>query len=328
MEAADYLDSNDVSNNHKSDYCLLQTTWEQYGEKHTKYDWWQATISIEGMGTYREKLDSEGYESEPDIEAFLNWLSNNLPMATKRLGAGRNGYERSVSFVIGDTVECLVQWGGVNPDPNITATGHNSPAIHALITSKFPDGKISRIDSAFDSMSGTKSFKTAAIWLEGRATEAGMNYRWIRNSDPSIGDTLYVGSPNSRVMIRLYEKGKQMGYKIDDWWRAEVQLKPSSRDKQSAYSYSPGMVWAASRVTRDFLKYLTGESLAAVGFQGKLPDKTLDTKAGYLLKQYHNTIRELLEESGGAEALVLRLDRIAAEMGLPRLSQREVGESL
>lgn len=315
-------------------YRMVQTVSEERGEQASKYDWWQASISIQGMGKpfwvdiNNDKYRVGEWHEETDIDAFLNWMAQKLPMSDRVYRKGNNSYERACAFVCGDSTECLVQWGGVNLDINITSTGGKSPLIHSLITSRFPVGRISRMDSAIDSLSGTSAFRAAAKWLESRADQAGVNYRWIRNSDESIGDTLYVGSPTSRVMIRLYEKGKQMGYRPSEWWRAEVQLKPSSRDKETAYEYSPGMVWGASRITRDFMQYLTGESLQASSFQAPKIDKDLDTKAAYLIKQYHNTIRDLLQDSGSANALILRFDRIAESMGLPRLSEPESGERL
>lgn len=322
--------SYEVAEVDSSKYSELKTTWETHGEKYTRFDWWQATVNIQGMGGYRKSQNSQNeLEPEPDIDALIAWLSSKLPFTDKKLGAGRNSFERSCSFVMGDAVECIVQWGGVNPDPNITATGSHSERIREIFTQAFPEGRISRVDSAFDSMSGTDAFRLAAGWLEERARQAGVNTRWIKNSDTSIGDTLYVGSPNSRVMIRLYEKGKQTGYEPDKWWRAEVQLKPGSREKSDTYSFSSGLVWGATRITRDFMKYLTGETLMAVGFQGSPPKKDLDTSAAYMVKQYGKVLRALLADCGGvSDSFVLRLDKIAEGMGYPRITEPESGERI
>ena len=207
--------------------------------------------------------------------------------------------------------------------------GHRSQHLKDLIVAEFPNGRISRVDSAFDSLSGTLEFRRVASWLEDRAKKAGMNTRWIKNSDESIGDTLYVGSPSSRVMIRLYEKGKEQklsGERRDLWWRAEVQLRPDTKAKGAVYDWSSGMIWGASNLTRDFMVFLTGEKIAANNLQVKDMKKDLDTRAAWMLKQYGNVIRDLVRETGSPLAMLSKLEMLSHDLGLPQIFPVDAGE--
>ena len=288
-------------------YEEIRLQEEMHGEHHSKFDWWQATLSLEGWSTY----DSSTGETIHPAENLVKWLSSEITMVDAVRGRGSNSYERKADFKRGDRIICTVQWGGVNPDPNITATGSDSAFIRGLITAKFPEGRISRVDSAFDSMSGTAEFQRVCAWAEERAEQAGVNCTWIKNSDTTKGDTLYIGSKTSRIQIRIYEKGKQTGYKPGEWWRAEVQLRPDSRNKTSAYKYSSGMVWGASGITRDLWAFLGGEKLSAIDFRSDdMKHKDLEDKAAHLVKQYGNLLKELVQNTGSGVACMSLLNKL------------------
>lgn len=299
---------------------LLQE--ETYGQHHSKFDWWQATVSLEGWTNY----DSSTGETIEPAENLLKWLSSEITMVDVVRGRGSSSYERKADFKRGERTICTVQWGGVNPDPNVTATGSDSAFIRGLITAKFPEGRISRVDSAFDSMSGTAEFHRVCAWVEERAEQAGINCTWIKNSDTTKGDTLYVGSKTSRIQIRIYEKGKQIGYKPGEWWRAEVQLRPDTKAKAGAYKYSSGMVWGASRITRELWAFLGGEKLASTNFRESDEMKDLDTTLAHMLKQYGNALKALIEREGSGIAALGILDRLSEQMGKGRILPPEAGE--
>ena len=302
---------------------LLQE--EMHGEFHSRFDYWQATISLEGWSNY----DSSTGETIHPVENLIKWLHSEITMVDVVLGRGANSYERKADFKRGDRKICTVQWGGVNPDPNITASGSDAPFIRGLITARFPEGRMSRLDSAFDSMSGTAEFQRVCAWAEERAERAGVNCTWIKNSDTTKGDTLYIGSKSSRVQIRIYEKGKEQklsGEKRDLWWRAEVQLRPESRNKSMSYKYSSGMVWGASRITRDLWAFLGGEKLYSLEFEANMKEKDLNDKAAHLVKQYGNLLKELVQNTGSGVACMSLLNKLSEQMGKGSILPPEAGE--
>lgn len=303
-------------------YTDIETQEETFGERNSKFDWFQVTVSLDGWSSWCEST-GEVVSRESNL---VKWLASEIAFCDVVEGRGQNSYSHKVDLKRGDSIVCTVQWGGVNPDPNIVATGRHSGEIRDLVRSKFRQGRVSRVDSAFDSLSGESEFRRVTAWLEERAKRAGVNCMWIQNSDKSKGDTLYVGGRSSRVQVRVYEKGKQMGYKAGEWWRAEVQLRPDSKSKGMAYSYSPGMVWSASRVTRDLWAFLGGEQLAAVGFQVK-EEKTMEEKSANFVKQYGNFLKDLIIANNGSviEAMAY-LDRLSESMGRGRIIPPESGE--
>lgn len=96
---------------------------------------------------------------------------------------------------------------------------------------KHNNGKPSRIDIAFDFFDfGIDPLKIYADWMNGkvktRARTVKPFTKSVRAGDGTItsASTLYIGSRESPVMVRIYEKGKETGTGID-WQRVEVEIK-------------------------------------------------------------------------------------------------------
>lgn len=120
-------------------------------------------------------------------------------------------------------------------------------------------GKVSRIDLAID-------FKGYAIdvlriyddWLAGKVSTRARRIRPLsdatKNKDGSISvaSTLYFGSRTSAVMVRIYEKGKQLGTG-EDWVRVELEVKDDRAEAiaQDCARLDPGTV--AVNLLRDYI---------------------------------------------------------------------------
>lgn len=286
------------------------TLEESYGEYSSAFDWWQATVDPAGMGFWDKKKGEE----VPDIHVLLLLIGEKFPAASWTRHGGSNGYAYRDCLKRGETTLCNVQHGGTHDLPNVSASGSTSAVVRSVVTGAIPEGKASRIDSAFDSLSGTAEFRRVTAWAEARARKAGISYRWITNSDPNEGDTLYIGKRGSRVMIRIYEKGKETGYKAGEWWRAEVELHPDSKAKMDAYSYSAGMVWSVNRMTRELWQFLGGAKLSAPGFQYQARDKDLHDKLLHMGIQYGNLLAQALAVYGTPSAMVEVIDRLLLEV--------------
>jgi DNA relaxase NicK len=92
-------------------------------------------------------------------------------------------------------------------------------------------GRITRCDCAVDDLEGEHPL-LEALWDydEGKfkQSEGGRqpSSRYIQNSGGS-GNTLYVGQRQSGKMLRIYEKGKQLGEPESPWVRYEVEYHAS-----------------------------------------------------------------------------------------------------
>jgi hypothetical protein len=82
--------------------------------------------------------------------------------------------------------------------------------------------RITRIDFAFDVLnSGDTTAHIADAW---RAVHGQKGKRVTSFINSATGSTFYIGSRQSEKMVRIYDKGQQLGMDID-WLRFELELK-------------------------------------------------------------------------------------------------------
>ena len=95
------------------------------------------------------------------------------------------------------------------------------------------DAKLTRLDLAVDFLDGEWTVDDAVgVYAAGGFTSAGRAPSHSLAGDWLGGDagrTLYVGKSKNGKMLRVYEKGKQLGEPSSEWVRFEVQL--GSRDR-------------------------------------------------------------------------------------------------
>jgi len=111
-----------------------------------------------------------------------------------------------------------------------------------------PEIKITRIDLAHDDFEGTRSINVARKYAKKGGFCSGgrpASYMYIESGHltkkmqcelkkeyrfvPDKGRSLYVGSRQSGKLLRVYEKGIQMGDPKDKWVRWELELHSSQR---------------------------------------------------------------------------------------------------
>lgn len=122
-------------------------------------------------------------------------------------------------------------------------------------------GKITRIDLAVDDLEGVHDLNEARrFYYLGFFNCNGRNpniSQYINSGDR--GDTVYIGSRDSGKMIRVYEKGKQLGDKESRWCRWEVEFLAKSRlipldilyrrDEYFKGSYEKALFWIDGAAT-------------------------------------------------------------------------------
>jgi len=182
--------------------------------------------------------------------------------------SGRFNYQYSANIYADGDHAGVIAWGGKNLGCYISFMGLGCdaldlPRLYREIQN-IPEIKITRIDLAHDDFSGTRSVAVARKFAKkggfntgGRPTsymyvESGSlsnkylekNFKDIKDFSgdntkstakksfgfmPSKGRTLYIGSRESGKLLRVYEKGKQMGNPKDKWVRWELELHSSQR---------------------------------------------------------------------------------------------------
>jgi phage replication initiation protein len=100
------------------------------------------------------------------------------------------------------------------------------------------DARITRIDLAHDDIEGTRCVDMAvAMYDEGRFTSGGRKPSCSVEGDwkqvSGKGRTFYVGNRKHGKLLRVYEKGKQLGHPQSPWVRWEVEF--HNRDRWIPY---------------------------------------------------------------------------------------------
>lgn len=220
---------------------------------------------------------------------------------------GLHGYK--VSFAIGNTGGMLA-YGGQRGTVLVSLPG----AACALITDwqscyhLFHDilkARISRWDGAVDVFDGKPSVDDAVLFYQTGQFNAGGNKpsckqhgNWLE--DDGSGRTFYVGKRENGKLLRVYEKGKQLGDSSSSWVRWELELHNRDRvipwdvilepGKYLAASY-PCMTWASDVQER----IRTTRQTATLGYQHLIY---------YARQAYGPLINVMLEVEGSAEKVI------------------------
>lgn len=181
----------------------------------------------------------------------LNWLAQSLRQFLPRLvlkptGKGWFGYKErhTITHADHDGDLGLIAHGGNSQ------RGTASIQLNAQACSLIADwqglkvwceefaSKITRIDLAHDDMTGkVLTINQSLQWLKDglfsnngtREGTTAVKGTLIDDLGSGDGKTLYIGKRSSGKLLRIYEKGKQLGDVASPWVRAEVELKDQDR---------------------------------------------------------------------------------------------------
>lgn len=120
--------------------------------------------------------------------------------------------------------------------------------------------KITRLDLAHDDREGqTFTMQKMADWYQqgqfncgGRKPFHTLAGDWLADGSPS-GRTLYIGKRENGKMLRIYEKGKQLGDSVSPWVRVELELRGKNRIIPWNALIKPGNYLAGSYNCLNFL---------------------------------------------------------------------------
>lgn len=171
----------------------------------------------------------------------IDVLKDMLPLsAIIPTGRGWNGYkERHKLIGLNDTDLGLLAFGGAS-QRNSCHVELNGQAC-GLVTAwqavqawgQQNEATITRIDMAHDDLDGKElTVETALEWHRtGRFNSNGRppKARLVDDLGTGDGKTLYIGKRANGKLLRVYEKGKQLGDPNSPWVRVEVELKNKSR---------------------------------------------------------------------------------------------------
>lgn len=211
-------------------------------------------------------------------------------------------YRHALTFA---AVKARLNWGGHNLHPFVDVQGEWSHDVAQVIRSKFPQHRVSRADACIDFTGGRPEFKRLSSALVKVAEKWGVQTRLISSpSDHDKGQTLYLGSRSSEVMLRLYEKGKQLqevkGITPPDanLLRFEIEVKPNKADRKRLLSRSaPEALAGFSRWSVQASSLVTG---SVIPFAPRVSDRRTDAQKAleHMFQQYGGQASLFVRESG------------------------------
>ncbi len=177
------------------------------------------------------------------------------------------------------------------------------------------NGHITRWDGAVDDFSGVYSIERAIEFYKadgfkhgGRNPNPRQHGNWITPDE--LGRTFEVGNRKNGKLIRIYEKGKQLGYAFSNWVRWEVELHAKDRTIPWDVLLYPGdyvagaypcMSWVSQRASR----------IRTIKTQDNISYERLKQVAS---TTYGQLIDTMLQREGSAERVIELLRR----QGVPR----------
>lgn len=197
--------------------------------------------------------------------------------------------------------------GGSNPHPFFVSTGQDASAGADALRKIFPDHSVSRADVAHDFIA-ERGFDRITEKIDPIARKARVKVMFMGDPSPDQKDgrTMYYGSPDSDVRVRVYEKDKEQiskGVPAQDipegWTRVEVQTRPRKGRKLLVASMKEAEVFGLSK----WSKQVAEEVLGQAGMVPYTPDRsmresTADRAVRHMLDQYGNALRAFVAMHG------------------------------
>ncbi|MFM2408769.1 MAG: hypothetical protein RL358_1511 [Pseudomonadota bacterium] len=260
-------------------------------------------------------------------EAPINWLLPQLfsllnipPVSCVSTGKGWNGYTTRVN--LGENSEYgLIAYGGekqrgtIHVELNATACAH---VVDWQIVQQWGEtsgAKITRVDLAHDDLKADiVSIAIARAWYDaGEFTNSGRppDAHLIDDMGSGKGKTLYIGARSNGKMLRVYEKGRQLGDVSSPWVRVELELRNKSRILPWDILTSPSTYLAGGYPCLAYLSTVQ-DKIRTITTSVQI---TLGSILRYLSTVGGKSINVLLQANGGdAFALVNAIKRD----GIPR----------
>jgi hypothetical protein len=222
-------------------------------------------------------------------------------------GRGLNGYERSMTVKREGETLAKVFYGGYNGWPNVLASGAATDDVAPVVRAAWPVHEVTRMDSAQDFVSegGYDAVRSELVAIH---EKAGLSKREIESTVQGVRSrTIYLGSPSSRVQVRLYEKGMfehQLGNADAEsaWFRLEAQIRPTGPARAKAAEVDASEAWGFSPWTRDLAAVVMDLDVDRVTMQLKRePDYMRAMRA--LEQQYAATLKKALAVEGSWDAV-------------------------
>jgi hypothetical protein len=267
------------------------------------FDWYQATVDEYPLGLV------EGLMEMPGAFDFDR-------------GRGRNNYQESVKILDrGGGVLATVLHGGLNGAPNAYGSGEHAEPFSAILRKYWPDAhRVTRVDSAEDVIG---DFDDLVRSLELIGEQHGIDGERIAKSKhnrKAKGDTYYLGSNQSSVQHRAYEKAQQLlsmkkvrpGDVDENLLRCEAQWRPVRDARSIAAKLSADEMWGVSPLLRHIASQVLEKAALRVPVRPRLRT-THEARVAAFKRQYGSLMHDMLRDHGSWDLVGVEIGRIMTE---------------
>ena len=241
---------------------------------------------------------------------------------------GMLGFKRSYAF---DQHGAMFAFGGQNGRAMLSLPGEACAVIESwpALVAFLRDGlsaRLTRWDGAVDDFAGVRTVNDSVSWYLADEFNCGGNRPSCRQEGNWLtpdqkGRTFYVGNRAHGKLMRVYEKGKQLGDPLSPWVRFEVELHNKDREIPFDVLLRPGhyvagsypcMSWVAEEAFR--IRTIQNQKRIAYGAAVHW--------ASIAIGQLVNTMEQI---EGSADAVLDKLRRpgIPARLDLPSVPEGE-----
>lgn len=193
--------------------------------------------------------------------------------------------------------------GGTNPDPYFVATGEDAALGAEFLRRVFPSHRVTRADVAYDFIE-PGGFDRIVRILDPIARAGRVKVMFIGDPspNPTEGRSMYFGSKDSDVRVRVYEKDlEQLARGIEGapkgWVRCELQTRPRKARKSAAASMSEEALWGLSKWSLKALEQVLGVTVPYHPDRS-MRESTAARSVRYMCEQYGNAMRAFVDEHG------------------------------
>lgn len=219
-------------------------------------------------------------------------------------GKGLQGWSRSlVTFDAGGYQTGAVYFGGGRDDVHVRSTSSSAHETRQAVAA-IASAKTSRVDTRFDTLVPFDELRALCHGVAGPRTL--VRYYESSMGTEAKGRTVYIGSPKSDVVVRIYEKWLESpGLYVEGTNRVEVQLRPPSRGKAEVSGWSPVETFCVSKLTRRIAVELGADIAKPGSLQKKKGTPDLERSIRAMGEQYGGVVDRWLSHSGGDLGRVL-----------------------
>ena len=211
------------------------------------------------------------------INVHLDWLSATTGMPPRLIGnrpravgacavhaamPHTRGYTQCCEIIngTGDAI-CTIESGASHGRNLVVASGSQPNARIRQVLAPIDDCVATRVDSAIDVEGDWDYYADLAQHAAETPRKGCPAIRSINRIKSDTGRTLYLGSPKSAIVVRVYEKTREQWAKGNTDYppgiiRIELQWRPTGDNRRRAMTMSPSEMWGVSPWTTDIARSL------------------------------------------------------------------------